>query len=132
KWLRVVGGGYIGLEMGYVYGALGSKVTVVEMLDGLLPGVDRELVRPLQNRLATLFHKIHVGTKVAKLAEAKNGVRVTLEGPEVGEPEQTFDRVLVAVGRRPVSKGIGLENTQVQLDEKGFVKVNEQMRTSDP
>ena len=132
KSLLVVGGGYIGLEMGYVYAALGSKVTVVELLDGLLPGVDRELVRPLQNRLATLFHKIHLGTKVAKLAEAKNGVRVTLEGPEVGEPEQTFDRVLVAVGRRPTSKGLGLENTQVQLDEKGFVKVNEQMRTSDP
>ncbi len=130
--LLVVGGGYIGLEMGYVYAALGSKVTVVEMLDGLLPGVDRELVRPLQTRLGTLFHKIHLGTKVAKLAEAKNGVRVTLEGPEVGEPEQTFDRVLVAVGRRPNSRELGLDNTKVQLDEKGFVKVNEQLRTTDP
>src|SRR5262249_14756735 len=132
KWLRVVGGGYIGLEMGYVYGALGSKVTVVEMLDGLLPGVDRELVRPLQARLATLFHKIHVGTKVVKLAEAKNGIRVTLEGPEITEAEQTFDRVLVAVGRRPNSRGLGLENTQVQLDEKGFARATEQMKPTAP
>ncbi len=132
KSLLVVGGGYIGLEMGYVYAALGSKVTIVELLDGLLPGVDRELVRPLHNRLNTLFHKIHLGTKVAKLAEAGKGIRVTLEGPEVGEPEQTFDRVLVSVGRRPNSRELGLENTQVQLDEKGFIKVDPQMRTSDP
>jgi dihydrolipoyl dehydrogenase len=130
--LLVIGGGYIGLELGYVYAALGSEVTVVELLDGLLPGVDRELVRPLQTRLATLFHKIHVSTKVVKLTETPKGIRVTLEGGEVTEREQLFDRVLVAVGRRPNSKGFGLENTQVQLDEKGFIQVNEQMRTSDP
>lgn len=132
KSLLVVGGGYIGLEMGYVYAALGSQVTVVELLDGLLPGVDRELVRPLQTRLTTLFHKIHLGTKVVRLAETSGGIRVTLEGPEITEPEQTFERVLIAVGRRPNSRGLGLENTQVQLDDKGFIRVNEQMRTTDP
>src|SRR5713101_3717937 len=101
--LLVVGGGYIGLELGYVYAALGSKVTVVEMTDGLLPGVDRDLVRPLQSRLEPLFHKIHLSTKVAKLAEAGKGIRVTLEGAEDAEKELTFDRVLIAVGRRPNS-----------------------------
>src|SRR6266851_368874 len=97
--LLVVGGSYIGLELGYVYAALGSKVTVVEMTDGLLPGVDRDLVRPLQSRLEPFFQKIHLSTKVAKLAEAGKGIRVSLEGEDVTEKEQTFDRVLVAVGR---------------------------------
>ena len=129
--LLVVGGGYIGLELGYVYAALGSKVTVVEMTDGLLPGVDRDLVRPLQTRLESLFQKIRLGTKVAKLAEAGKGIRVSLEGPEVSEKELTFDRVLVAVGRRPNTGGLRLEKTKVQLDEKGFIRVNEQRRTDD-
>jgi dihydrolipoamide dehydrogenase len=129
--LLVVGGGYIGLELGYVYAALGSKVTVVEMTDGLLPGVDRDLVRPLQTRLESLFQKIHLGTKVAKLAEAGKGIRVSLEGSEVSEKELTFDRVLVAVGRRPNTGGLRLEKTKVQLDEKGFIRVNEQRRTDD-
>ena len=129
--LLVVGGGYIGLELGYVYAALGSKVTVVEMTDGLLPGVDRDLVRPLQTRLESLFQKIHLGTKVAKLAEAGKGIRVSLEGSEVSEKELTFDRVLVAVGRRPNTGGLRLEKTEVQLDEKGFIRINEQRRTTD-
>jgi dihydrolipoamide dehydrogenase len=129
--LLVIGGGYIGLEMGYVYAALGSKVTVVEMMDGLLPGVDRDLVRPLQARLSKLFTNIYLSTKVTKVAEAKNGIRVTLEGAEVKEPEQTFERVLVAVGRRPNSRNLGLEKTKVQVDEKGFIKVDDQRRTTD-
>jgi dihydrolipoamide dehydrogenase len=129
--LLVVGGGYIGLELGYVYAALGSKVTVVEMTDGLLPGVDRDLVRPLQARLEPLFQKIHLGTKVVKLMEAGKGIRVSLEGPEVAEKEMTFDRVLIAVGRRPKSGELGLEKTKVQIDEKGFIRVNEQRRTTD-
>jgi dihydrolipoamide dehydrogenase len=129
--LLVVGGGYIGLELGYVYAALGSKVTVVEMTDGLLPGVDRDLVRPLQSRLGPLFQKIHLSTKVTKLAEAGKGIRVSLEGAEVAEKELTFDRVLIAVGRRPNSGNLDLEKTKVQLDEKGFIKVNEQRRTTD-
>jgi dihydrolipoamide dehydrogenase len=132
KSFLVVGGGYIGLELGYVYAALGSKVTVVELTGGLLPGVDRDLVRPLQARLATLFDKIHLDTKVLKLTAEGQGVRASLEGPEIPEREPVFDRVLVAVGRRPNSRGFGLENTKVQVDEKGFVKVDDQRRTSDP
>jgi dihydrolipoamide dehydrogenase len=133
--LLVVGGGYIGLEMGYVYAALGSKVTVVEMTDGLLPGVDRDLVLPLHKRLGTLFDKIHLSTKVVNLEDAGNGIRATLEGAELGEQSAerhpVFDRVLVAVGRRPNSNGLGLENTRTQVDPRGFVQVNEQRRTAD-
>src|SRR5262249_21667079 len=129
--LLIVGGGYIGLELGTVYAALGSKVTVVELAGGLLPGVDRDLVRPLQARLAKQFDKIHVNTRVLKLAETDKGIRATLEGEEVTEREPTFDRVLVAVGRRPNSRDLGLEKTKVQLDEKGFVKVDGQRRTAD-
>lgn len=129
--LLVVGGGYIGLELGYVYAALGSKVTVVEMTDGLLPGVDRDLVLPLQKRLGGLFDKIHLSTKVVRLEETPKGVRATLEGEEVSEKQPVFDKVLVAVGRKPASAGLGLELTKVQLDPRGFVQVNEQRRTSD-
>ncbi len=136
--LLVVGGGYIGLELGYVYAALGSKVTVVEMTDGLLPGIDRDLIRPLQGRLEPLFQKIHLNTKVTKMVETGKGIRVTLssrdaeaERAEPSEKESTFDRVLIAVGRRPSTRGLGLEKTKVQLDEKGFIRVNEQRRTTD-
>ena len=129
--LLVVGGGYIGLEMGTVYAALGSKVTVVEMTSGLLPGADRDLVGPLKRRLDQSFHAIHLNTKVVGLKAKKKGIEATLEGEDV-EPAQTFDRVLVAVGRRPNSGGIGLENTRVDVDERGFVKVDGQRRTSDP
>jgi dihydrolipoamide dehydrogenase len=132
RTLLVVGGGYIGLELGYVYAALGSQVTVVEMTDGLLPGVDRTLVRPLADRLKNLFHKIYLSTKVLRLTETSRGIQATLEGEEITEKEPVNDRVLVAVGRRPNSKDLGLENTKVEVDEKGFVKVNEQRRTTDP
>src|SRR5438105_15528933 len=98
KSLLVVGGGYIGLEMGTVYAALGSQVTVVELTDGLLPGVDRDLVRPLQSRLESQFHKIYLNTKVTKLSETADGIRATLEGADVSEREPVFGRVLVAVG----------------------------------
>jgi dihydrolipoamide dehydrogenase len=129
--LLVVGGGYIGLELGTVYAALGSKVTVVELTGGLLPGVDRDLVRPLQGRLEHLFEKIYLETKVAKLEETKSGIKVQLEGAEVQDKEPVFGRVLVSVGRKPNSKDLGLEHTKVQLDEKGFVKVDEQRRSTD-
>lgn len=129
--LLVIGGGYIGLEMGSVYAALGSQVTVVELTAGLLPGADRELVRPLQKRLEGLFAAIHLNTKVEGLTATKKGIVAKLQGEGV-EPEQTFDRVLVSVGRRPNSRDLGLENTKVELDEKGFVKVDRQFRTSDP
>jgi dihydrolipoamide dehydrogenase len=130
--LLVVGGGYIGLELGTVYAALGSRVTVVELTGSLLPGVDADLVRPLQNRLKGLFDRIYLNTKVAKVEEAADGIRATLEGAEAGPGPVTFDRVLVAVGRRPNSDGLGLEKTGVQLDDKGFVKVDDRRRTADP
>lgn len=140
--LLVIGGGYIGLELGTVYAALGSRVTVVELTDGLLPGVDRDLVRPLQNRLKSLFQDIHLKTKVVGMEETEQGVAVTFAGeketptPAPGkgggeEPRPIFDRVLVAVGRRPNSAGIGLENTAVEIDSRGFVKVDKQRRTKD-
>jgi dihydrolipoamide dehydrogenase len=128
--LLVVGGGYIGLELGYVYAALGSKVTVVEMTEGLLPGVDRDLVLPLNKRLEGMFHKIYLKTKVAKLEETPQGIKATLEGEEVTEKEQTFERVLVAVGRRPSSQNLGLEKAGVEVDAKGFIKVDPRRRTT--
>ena len=131
KKLLVVGGGYIGLEMGSVYAALGSEVTVVEMLSGLLPGADRDLVRPLQKRLAGQFKAIHLNTKVAKLTASKKGIVADLEGEGVDSP-QTFDRVLISIGRRPNSRGCGLENTKVQIDDKGFIVIDRNQRTADP
>jgi len=128
--LLVLGGGYVGLELGTVYAALGSRVTLVEFMDRLLPGVDQDLVQPLNKKLKAIFEHIHLKTKVLSLAENNGAVDVTLEG-DVADPQQTFDRVLVAIGRSPASKGIGLENTKVKLDDKGFVKVDEQMRTAD-
>ncbi len=129
KKLLVVGGGYIGLELGTVYATLGSKVTVVELLDGLLPGVDRDLVRPLAKRLENLLHEIHLKTKVTAMKETKQGISVTLEGELEGN--HTFDRVLVAVGRRPNSEDLGLENTSVKVGKGGFIEVDEQRRTSE-
>ena len=130
KSLLVVGGGYIGLELGSVYAALGSKVSVVEMLSGLLPGADRDLVLPLHKRLEKQFEAIMVNTKVASMKEEKNGVHVTFDG-DVKEKEKTYDRVLVSVGRTPNSQVPGLENTKVQLDGK-FIKINKQLQTTDP
>jgi len=129
--LLVIGGGYIGLEMGTVYAELGSRVSVVELTDTLLPGADRDLVKPLQARLEKLFEKIHLRTKVVKLEDQGESIRVHFEGPE-GPSVHDFSRVLVAVGRRPNSDGIGLENTQVVVNAKGFVEVDDRQRTADP
>jgi dihydrolipoamide dehydrogenase len=129
--LLVVGGGYIGLELGSVYATLGSKVSVVEMTSGLLPGADRDLVGVLEKRLKKLFASIMLNTKVVKVAEEGRGIRVTFEG-EAAEKEQTFERVLVAVGRRPNSKIPGLETTRVKVDEKGFIVTDGQRRTAEP
>ncbi len=132
KTMLVVGGGYIGLEMGTVYANLGTKVTVVELLDGLLMGADRDLVKPLEKKLQKLFeNRIFLKTKVGSMAEVDNQVEVTFEGPGKYGHER-FDRVLVSVGRRPVTRGIGLENTAVQLDGRGFAVCDNQQRTSDP
>ncbi len=129
--LLVIGGGYIGLEMGTVYHALGSKVTVVEMLPGLLPGADRDLVKPLQQRLAAQFEAIHVDTKVVALEKGKGNVRVTLAGPDGKESQHTFERVLVSVGRKPNSEDLGLENTKVVVTDRGFIQVDPQRRTAE-
>lgn len=130
--LLVIGGGYIGLEMGSVYASLGSKVSVVEMTEGLLPGADRDLVKPLHSKLKTLFdNRIYLNTKVGSIAEVDNQVEVTFEGPGKFGHER-FDRVLVSVGRRPVTQGLGLENTAVQVNQRGFISCDKQQRTNDP
>ena len=127
--LLVIGGGYIGLELGTVYATLDSRVTLVEMTEGLLPGVDRDLVQPLQRRVEKLFAAVHLGTKVTALREAGGHVEATLEG----QGAETFDRVLVAVGRRARSRGLGLEATGARLTERGaFVQIDERCRTHDP
>ena len=114
--LLIIGGGYVGLELGTVYAALGSRVSLVELEDRLLPGVDADLVEPLQRRLDTIFESIHLKTKVASMQETDDSVAVVLEG-NVEIPEQQFARVLVAIGRRPSSTDIGLEITAVEVDE---------------
>ena len=129
--LLVVGGGYIGLEMGTVYAALGSRVTVVEMTEGLLLGADRDLVRILQARLRKELQAIHLNTRVVSVQDAGYCLEVVLQGE--GDPEELeFDRVLVAVGRQPNTFGLGLENTQVEVDEYGFIKTDSRGRTEDP
>jgi dihydrolipoamide dehydrogenase len=129
--LLVVGGGYIGLELGSVYAALGSRVSVVEMTPGLLPGADRDLVAVLHRRLEKQFAAIMLSTKVVKVAEEKKGIRVTFEG-DAPEREQVFARVLVAVGRRPNSAIPGLDTTRVQVDGRGFIVTDPQRRTAEP
>ena len=128
--LLIVGGGYIGLEMGTVYAALGSRVTVVEMMDGILPGVDRDLLRPLQVRLKKEFENILLKTGVESLQAGTGEVIAELKD-ETGIKRQTFDRVLVSVGRKPNSAGIGLETTGVRLDGRGFVCVDKRQQTDD-
>ncbi|MFZ0240442.1 MAG: dihydrolipoyl dehydrogenase [Desulfobacterales bacterium] len=127
--LLVIGGGYVGLELGSVYAALGSRVSAVELGERLLPGVDADLVEPLKHRLEKLFAAVMLKTKVKKLEEGDDHVTVSFDGDV--DPQQKFDRVLVAIGRRANTATLGLENTKVQLDGRGFVKVNEQQQTSD-
>jgi dihydrolipoamide dehydrogenase len=131
KSLLVVGGGYIGLELGSVYAALGSAVTVVEMTPGLLPGADRDLVDVLAKRVGQMMKSVLLETKVVEAKADAKGVRVAFEG-NVDPKAQIFDRVLVSVGRRPNSKVPGLERTHVQVDQRGFIMVDEQRRTHEP
>jgi dihydrolipoamide dehydrogenase len=128
--LLVVGAGYVGMELGSVYATLGSRVTLIELGNDLLPYTDRDLVRPLARRAEELFEHIYLGTKATAMKEYDDRVEVTLEG-KIDEPQQTFDRVLVAIGRRPNSRDIGLENTKVAVNERGFVVVDDQQRTAD-
>ena len=130
--LLVVGGGYIGLELGSVYAALGTRVTVVEMLPGLLPGADRDLVLPLHKRLEKMFDGILLNTTVAAVKDEGSGIRATFEGVDVKEREKVFERVLVSVGRKPNSEIPGLEKTNVQVGPRGFIQVNKQLQTDDP
>ncbi len=131
KTLLVIGGGYIGLEIGSIYAALGTKVTVVEFTDGLLPLADRDLVRPLEVKLKSEFAAIYLNTKVASLAATKAGIVATLEGKDV-PGSITFDRVLVSVGRRPNSANLGLEKAGLKTDDRGFLTVDKQRRTAVP
>ncbi len=136
KRMLVIGGGIIGLEMGTVYDALGSKVSVVEFTDGLIQGCDRDLVRPLQKRMEKRFEAIMLNTKVAKMEPKKDGIHVTFEGvngnADAPKGVEVYDRVLVSIGRRPNGKNIGAENAGVAVDDYGFINVDKQMRTNVP
>lgn len=132
RTMLVIGGGYIGLELGTVYAALGTKVTVVEMMPGLLPGVDANLVSVLAKRVGQQMERVMVNTKVTALTETKRGIRAKFEGADVEKPERTFEKVLMAVGRKPNTTGLGLEHTGVRVDDRGFVVVDAQRRTTDP
>jgi dihydrolipoamide dehydrogenase len=136
KTMLVVGGGYIGLELGSVYAALGSAVSVVEMTDGLLPGADRDLVDVLAKSIGKTMKNVWLKTSVTKMTAERAGIRVTFD-PSTGSgqaeaKEQVFDRVLVAVGRRPNASVPGLDRTKVKLDPRGFIVHDEQMRTAEP
>ncbi len=134
RTLLVVGGGYIGLELGSVYAALGTKVTVVEMTSGLLPGADRDLVAFLTRRLEQTLHRIVVGARATGVKDGTTGVAVTIEGEGVaeGDRKQTYDRVLVSVGRKPNSAIPGLDRTRVKVDARGFIEVDAARRTAEP
>ncbi|MDI1361051.1 dihydrolipoyl dehydrogenase [Methylotenera sp.] len=136
KRMLVIGGGIIGLEMGTVYDALGSKVSVVEFTDGLIQGCDRDLVRPLQKRMEKRFESIMLNTKVASMEPKKDGIHVVFEGvngnADAPKGVEVYDRVLVSIGRRPNGKNIGAENAGVAVDDYGFIAVDKQMRTNVP
>ena len=142
KSLLVVGGGYIGLELGSVYAALGTKVTVVEMTGGLLPGADRDLVNILAKRIEKMCEAVLLNTKVVSMKEAGDAIAVTFEGEGLGpstgsgqaerQKEQTFDRVLVSIGRRPNGAVPGLDRTKVKVNQRGFIEVNEKLQTAEP
>lgn len=131
KNLLVIGGGYIGLELGSVYSALGTKVSVVEMMSGLLPGADRDLVSHLSKRIKSSFDEVMLSSKVLEIKENKNGLTVTIEDVEGNKSEKNYDYILMSIGRRPDTSGLGLENTKVQVDEKDWIKVDQQLLTTD-
>ncbi|MBA4309848.1 MAG: dihydrolipoyl dehydrogenase [Chlorobiaceae bacterium] len=132
KSLLVIGGGYIGLELGSVYAALGSKVSVVEMMNGILPGADRDLVQPLAKKINSIFEKIMLSSKVIGMNEVNDGINVKIQSADGKVEEIIYDYVLMSIGRRPETKGLGLENTKVKVNPKGWVIVNQQLETTDP
>jgi dihydrolipoamide dehydrogenase len=131
KRLLVIGGGIIGLEMATVYDALGSRITVVELLDGLIPGADRDIIRPLHRRIEKRYEGIYLKTKVTGIESTPSGLKVTFEGENAPQP-QTYDRVLLSVGRRPNGKAINAEAAGVMVNERGYIPVDQQMRTNVP
>jgi len=131
KSFLVVGGGIIGMELGSVYASLGSKVTVVELLPSLLPGADKDLVKVFQKSIESKFERILLNTKVAKLEEIDNKIHVKLEGENLDNDSLVFDKALISIGRTPVSKGLGLKNTKVELDERGYILTDNTCQTKD-
>ncbi|MHC1738390.1 MAG: dihydrolipoyl dehydrogenase [Ignavibacteriaceae bacterium] len=131
KSFLVVGGGYIGLELGSVYAALGTKVSVVEVLDGLLPGADRDMVMFLQKRLQVSFDKIMLQSKVVEIKDVKDGLAVKIQAKDGSVNEQVYDYVLMSIGRKPETRGLGLENTKVKVNERGWIIVDETLKTND-
>jgi dihydrolipoamide dehydrogenase len=131
KRLLVIGGGIIGLEMATVYDALGARITVVELMDSLIPGADKDVVRPLAKRIEKRYEKILLKTKVAKIEAQKDGLKVTYDGADAPKPE-VFDGVLMAVGRRPNGKEINAQAAGVNVNERGFIPVDKQLRTNVP
>lgn len=132
KSLLVVGGGYIGLELGSVYAALGTKVSVVEVLDGLLPGADRDMVMFLQKKLQGSFERIMLQSKVIEIKEVEDGLAVKIESKNGSTEEIIYDHVLMSIGRKPETRGLGLENTKVMINERGWIVADETLKTSDP
>lgn len=132
KRFLIIGGGYIGLEMATVYSALGSKVTVVEMMPSLLPGADKDLVNILTKSIKSKLEAVYINAKVTELTEVKNGIKVIFKGDKIEASGQIFDKVLISVGRTPVTAGLGLENTKINIDERGFIKVDKKRQTDDP
>ncbi len=132
KRMLIIGGGIIGLEMATVYDALGSKISVVELADGLIPGADKDLVKPLHTRIAKRYEAIYLKTKVVKIEAQKSGLKVTFEGEQAPAEAQVYDKVLMAVGRRPNGREINAEAAGLTVNERGFIPVDKQMRTNVP
>ncbi|WP_394808157.1 dihydrolipoyl dehydrogenase [Nitrosomonas sp.] len=131
KHMLIIGGGIIGLEMATVYSALGSKISVVEWMDQLIPGADLDLVKPLHRRIKKRYEAIYLKTKVTQINADESGLTVTFEGESAPEP-QTYDRILMAIGRRPNGRAVGAEEIGIQVNERGFIPVDQQMRTNLP
>ncbi|MCF7803393.1 MAG: dihydrolipoyl dehydrogenase [Candidatus Marinimicrobia bacterium] len=129
--MLVIGGGYIGLELGQVYSALGSEVSVVEMMSNLLPGADQDLVKHVANRVKSQFVDVMTDSKVTEMKAQKNGIKVTIEDKDGGQQNKIYDRVLMSIGRKTVTDGLGLENTAIEIDDNGFVVTDEQCRTAE-
>jgi len=130
--MLVIGGGIIGLEMATVYAALGTKITVVEFMDQLIPGADPDLVKPLHKRINKHYEKIMLETKVTQVEAKKDALYVTFEGKQATEKPEKFDQILVAVGRRPNGHNIAADKAGVNVDGRGFIAVDKQMRTNIP